>query len=346
MFRLIDDGIWDDPQIAQLPRDEKLIMVCLFTNVHAKCCGIYRITADRIGHMVDIPKAKVLKGLAALAKEDIAHYDGNEICIPGYIRRQRYKGPTMARRISMELSQVKNKRYVEMIVIRYPDFLKAGGFKMPKVMDLEFTVSDEAKSDVAEAREIFDGAVSQAIENKSITDLSLEIAKRLKYTGGVKASILAKLVKEEPGGEVGVLAAVARVEKYYAIVKAEKWHSFIIARRFSKFCDFYGEAFSSDEALEEYLAKIRAGNEREIRQQKREGYLWVGASRPEIVESKPEKEKSPAEIKTDEIAEIKLSLVRAHKFLEDPYKKVSNKDRKAVLENIERYEAKLKEMEV
>lgn len=340
MFRLIDDGIWDDPQIAKLPRDEKLIMVCLFTNIHTKCCGIYRITADRIGHMVDIPKVKVLKGLAALAKEGIAHYDGTEICIPGYIRRQRYKGPTMARRISQELLQVKNKDYIEMIMQRYPDFLKAGGFKtispvspFNDLHDDSIIENDLPHDDILPGKKI-----------SSVAGLAFEISKRLKYTGGVKPAILARLIKEDPEGEAGVRAAIARAEKYYATVKTEKWHSFIIARRFSKFCDFYGEAFSSDDALAEYLAKIRVANERDLRQQKREAHLHVGVTRP-VVEEIIQKEKTPDEKKADEITDLKKSISRSNEFLKDPHKKITEKDRKLVLKNIENFEIKLKELE-
>ena len=276
MFRLIEDSFWDDPQIARLARDEKLITICLFTNVHTRPCGIYRITADRIAHMTGIPEAKIRKGLNSLTKDDIAYYDGTEVCIPGYIRRQRYKGPQMARRVVSELATVKNKSFIKIIADRYPDFLKAGGFKMGK--NDEFIPPPLFSPDPADT-------LPAKKKNAGIENLSLYMADKLKFTGGIKPAILAKLVKADPDGEAGVMAAVDRAVKYYATAKAEKWKAFIIAKRFSKFCDFYGEAFSSKEALEIYIVKIRTANEREDEKDKdrrrREANLHVVERRQE-----------------------------------------------------------------
>jgi len=255
MFRLIEDSFWDDPQIARLAKDQRLITICLFSNVHTRPCGIYRITTDRIAHMTGIPEAKVIKDLPSLAKDDIAYYDGTEICIPGYIRRQRYKGPQMARRVVSELATVKNKSFIKIIADRYPDFLKAGGFKTGK--------HDELLPPPLFPIDLPDLPAKR--KNAGIENLSLYMADKLKFTGGIKPAILARLIKADPDGEVGVMAAVDRAVKYYATAKAEKWKAFIIAKRFSKFCDFYGEAFSSNEALEMYIVKIRTANEREQR---------------------------------------------------------------------------------
>ena len=281
MFRLIEDSFWDDPQIARLAKDQRLITICLFSNVHTRPCGIYRITTDRIAHMTGIPEVKVKKDLPSLAKDDIAYYDGTEICIPGYIRRQRYKGPQMARRVVSELATVKNKSFIKIIADRYPDFLKAGGFKMGK--NDEFIPPPLFPADLPDIP-----PAPAKKKNAGIENLSLYMADKLKFTGGIKPAILAKLIKADPDGEAGVMAAVDRAVKYYAAAKAEKWKAFIIAKRFSKFCDFYGEAFSSDDALKIYIVKIRTANERDEREkrkdewhEKRKAELKIGTQRQE-----------------------------------------------------------------
>jgi hypothetical protein len=278
MFRLIEDTFWDDPPITALTRDEKLILICLFTNIHTRPCGIYRIGLDRISMMTKVQEAAVEKGMKHLAAGDLVYHDGLEVCIPGYIRKQRYKGPQMAHRIAVELSQVKNKSFVQMIVKRYPDYLRMGGFKIDGAeiaspqMELSLESEEAAKPRPA----------------AGLADLAAFIATRLRFTGGVKSMILAGLVKQDPDGEAGVRKAVKRAEKYFETAKAEKWRSYVMARRFSKFCDFYGEAFSSDEALEIYIEKIRLANERERKKdewhKKRAASLQVGAQRPEPID--------------------------------------------------------------
>jgi hypothetical protein len=274
MFRLIEDFFWDDPPIAALSRDEKLILVCLFTNIHTRPCGIYRIGLDRLAKMVKVPEATVSKCLKHLAAGDLVYYDGLEVCIPGYIRKQRYKGPLMARRVASELSQAKNQDFVDMIVKRYPDFLRMGGFKR-KGEEIP-SPQRELKLDKTEPMKSKPGGVA---------DLGLFIAEKLKFTGGVKASQLAKLIRADAEGEAGVRKAVERAVKYFETAKKEHWHSFVMAKRFSKFCDFYGEVFSSDEALQIKIEKIRLANEREQRKdewhKKRAAQVMVGAQRPE-----------------------------------------------------------------
>lgn len=126
----------------------------------------------------------------------------------------------------------------------------------------------------------------------AIAELADEIIAKLKFTGGVRKPQLEELVRIDPDGIAGVRAAVDRAVLYFETAKAEKWKSFVIARRFSKFRDFYGEAFSSDEAAAAYVEKIRAANERETRKLRREASLHVGAQRPELARE----ERDPLEV--------------------------------------------------
>lgn len=273
MFRLIEVDFWDDPQIARLPKDEKLIVVCLFSNIHSKSCGIYRITIDRIAAMTKINELEIGKALKKLADADIVYYDGNEICIPGFIRRQRYKGPKIARRIVEELALVKNLDFVEKIESRYPDFLHIGGHKKRESLSSKelfpgLGAADEGRPEGGNRAEQAEG-------------LAEYIGAKLKFTAGIRPAVLEKLIVSA-GGVDQVRMAIDRAAKYYETAKAEKWHSFIIARRFQKFCDYYDEAFASDEILDAYLSKIRAANAREVRQQKKDAHLQVGAHRSNV----------------------------------------------------------------
>lgn len=298
MYRIIEDSFWDDPQIAVLSKDEKIVAVCLFTNVHTKPCGVYRIGIERIAAMTKVPAAAIPKVLRRLAEDDLVYYDGTEVCIPGYIRRQRYKGPLIAKRIVSELAQAKNRSFVEKIVERYPDFLKLGGYKPARPAakeDLLPAVANDMPTPLGIAAEL--EMKKPKGKRAEIAELADEIATKLKFTGGVRKTALEELVKREPAGIAGVRAALARAVRYYETAKVEKWRSFIIARRFSKFLDFYGDVFSSDEALAAYLERIRASNAREERKLRRESPLHqlqrlreVGATRPE-----PEPERDPLE---------------------------------------------------
>jgi hypothetical protein len=276
VYRIIEDSFWDDPQIAALSKDEKIVAVCLFTNVHTRPCGVYRIAVDRIAAMTKVPAAAVLKVLRRLGENDLVYYDGTEVCIPGYIRRQRYKGPLIAKRIVSELAQVKNRSFVAKVVGRYPDFLKLGGYKpeRPAAQEERFpALTDDMPTPFSSELEKPKG------RRAAIAELADEIATKLKFTGGVRKAALEELVRIDPDGIEGVRAALARAVRYYETAKAEKWKSFVIARRFSKFRDFYGEAFSSDEAAAAYVEKIRTANERETRKLKREASLHVGGQR-------------------------------------------------------------------
>lgn len=317
MYRIIEDSFWDDPQIAALSRDEKLIAACLFTNVHTRPCGVYRIGVERLAAMTKVAAAAVPKILRRLAEDDLAFYDGTEVCIPGYIRRQRYKGPKIAKRIVGELEQVKNRAFVEKIVERYPAFLKLGGYRATrppapgeKIVVLEMadgrTFTNEAG--IKALDDDMPTPLGEALKKEkpkgrraAIAELAEEIATKLKFTGGVRKPQLEELVRIDPDGIDGVRAALGRAVRYYETAKAEKWRSFVIARRFSKFRDFYGEAFSSDEAAAAYVEKIRAANERETRKLKREASLYVGAQRPEPAREERDPievflEKFPAEL--------------------------------------------------
>lgn len=339
MYRIVEDSFWDDPQIAALSKDEKIVAVCLFTNVHTKPCGVYRIGVDRIAAMTKVQVTIVQKVFRRLAETDIAYYDGTEVCIPGYIRRQRYKGPLIAKRVATELAQVKNRSFVEKVVERYPDFLKLGGYRAPK---------PENTGAKADGRQFTHEAAIEELHEKElkgrraprfpleIAKLTDEIETKLKFTGGIRKTSLEELVRREPEGIAGVRAALARAIRYYETARAEKWKSFVIARRFSKFREFYGEAFSSDEAAAIYIERIRAANERETRKLRREASLQVGAERPE-----PENVLSPEEIQRVEIADLKYRIGNAEAFLKN--KNGTPKEREQVEKNIERLKNELKE---
>lgn len=311
MFRLIEDSFWDDPQIARLPKDEKLITLCLFTCVHTKPCGIYRITTERIAAMTKITELAVAKGLKLLADNGIAYYDGTEICIPGYIRRQHYKGPQMATRIVSELSQVKNRDFVALIEERYPDYLRIGGHKKKAGLETK-TFFQEATPWLDEKLEMQEK--KKAKPGAGLADLALFISRKLKLSAGIKASQLAKLVAAEDGDESKVREAVERAVKYYETAKDERWRSFVIAKRFSKFVEFYDEAFRSDDALAAYIEKIRTANDRERRKddwrKKKDAALHIGAARPE-----PET-KSEAEQWADFLKKLPADLEPLRKDLE------------------------------
>lgn len=282
MFRLVDVGFWDDPQVARLPREEKLVTICLFTCIHTQPCGVYRIAIDRIASMTKIPEATVAKIMRHLAEADIAHYDGTEVCIPGFIRRQRYKGPQMARRCATGLAQVKNADYVRMIEERYPDFLKMGGHKARRHQeqrDLPAIAEDMPTPLGEEVRKIM--KPKKKGKAASIADLAIYIAEKLRLTAGIKKGPLEDLVAAEGGDFDRVRAAADRAAKYFETAKAERWKSFVIARRFSKFLEFYDSTFSDDAVLDAYIAQIREANERERRADKRDAALQVGAPRPE-----------------------------------------------------------------
>jgi len=274
MFRLVEDSFWDEPQVAELQKDDKLLFICLFTNVHVRPCGIYRITLDRIAHMTGLAVQRVAQGMKLLASHDLAYYNGQEVCIPGFIRRQRYKGPQMARRVAGDLAQVKSKQFVSMILERYGEQMKSGGFRQRQLLSIEEVAPPEAQQEERKPKA------------DSMKQLAEYISERLRFRAGIKTAALRDLVKAE-GSEERVRAAVDRAARYYATAKSEKWHSFVIAKRFSKFVEYYDVAFSDDAALDIYIEKIRRANAREMKSAKREAALQVGAQRPEAAPVDP-----------------------------------------------------------
>lgn len=289
MFRYIDCSIWADPDFEAQEPDAKLLWIYLFTNLATTLCGIYRITPRRISFDTGIEATRVSQILAEMQEAKSIAYDGEEICVFNFIKRQANRSPKVWANIRAELAKVKNKDFAEIIKTKYkigdkyPTDTKPA--KERKGEERKEKKEKKAKKEDAPAERPAASVISDKTplaatepanpktKPEQLDYLVMEIESSLfPVTAKERLKALQKKYSFEQ-----LKQTVVRCSLYFKEVKKNKWKRYVFAKRFSKFIENI-EVFVSDEALQERLDLIKKWNN-DPERGSRNASLLIGAPR-------------------------------------------------------------------
>ncbi|MBE2188448.1 MAG: hypothetical protein IAE98_03190 [Candidatus Kapabacteria bacterium] len=119
LYRLLDIGFWDDPDLEDYSLEEKAFYLMLFSNRKTtdNLCGIYELSYKDMMHYTNLSRERVV----ALVQlwQDIGKiiYDPKhkEMCVKNFVRRNYHGSPSQLTSIINGLMKVKNREYIDMI---------------------------------------------------------------------------------------------------------------------------------------------------------------------------------------------------------------------------------------
>lgn len=80
-YRQIHSKIWKDPWFLDLPSDEKLVFIYLFSNDRVNVIGIYDVSIKTLAHETDIDKGRIEEILTRFEDDGKVVRDGNWIWV-------------------------------------------------------------------------------------------------------------------------------------------------------------------------------------------------------------------------------------------------------------------------
>ncbi|MCO5250746.1 MAG: hypothetical protein M9949_04905 [Candidatus Kapabacteria bacterium] len=132
LYRLLDIGFWDDPDLEDYSLEEKAFYLMLFSNRKTtdNLCGIYELSYKDMMHYTNLSRERVV----ALVQlwQDIGKiiYDPKlkEMCVKNFVRRNYHGSPSQLISIINGLMKVKNREYITKISLE--------GVTDPLILDL------------------------------------------------------------------------------------------------------------------------------------------------------------------------------------------------------------------
>jgi len=86
-YRQIHTEIWDDPWVIELPSDEKLLFIYLFSNSRTTAIGLYEISQRVIAFETGLTTSIITAGLEHFASAGKVQFQDNWIWVPKLLSR-------------------------------------------------------------------------------------------------------------------------------------------------------------------------------------------------------------------------------------------------------------------
>ena len=109
--RDFDTGTWSDPWFEELPPNDKLLFIYLWTNNHCTPCGMYHITTSRIANETGLQKKQVEGSISNLHPKVLYDPEHHLVFVRSFVRRQRRSG-TFLVAISRALEKLRPHRFL------------------------------------------------------------------------------------------------------------------------------------------------------------------------------------------------------------------------------------------
>jgi hypothetical protein len=128
----IHSQIWQDPWVFDLPQDQKLLFVYLFSKVRANLTGLYETSARVIASDLDM-KEQVREGLAAYERAGKVLHSGNWVWVTNLLRYNaaNVKSPKTQQYLRSRLEAVPDMPLKQQWLARYGDLIGAGACGTP-----------------------------------------------------------------------------------------------------------------------------------------------------------------------------------------------------------------------
>lgn len=105
-YRQIHTHIWKDGWFLDLPSDEKLLFIYLFSNERASVAGIYELALRVMSFETSQEQAKIAKTLERFSKAGKVHYQGGIVWVVNMRKYNANPSPRVHDRICADLAKI------------------------------------------------------------------------------------------------------------------------------------------------------------------------------------------------------------------------------------------------
>ena len=124
-YRTIRMAFWNNPAIEDMPPEQKLLYLYLFTSPHTNNLGVLSVTVRKIAFETGLDEDDVREFLEDLAFDERIVLEDGDIWVCGFIRHQCSTSPKILASLRALLPAVESPAIRKAILERYPHLFGA-----------------------------------------------------------------------------------------------------------------------------------------------------------------------------------------------------------------------------